>query len=241
MKSQFYRWRSLFGIVTRYCIKLIEFFIILLVICNNAKADDYTKQWTVDTIIGPWPGNEKVKYYIESQLRLIDDPYIFNQAFLLTGLGYQFTPTVTVFMGPGFIATKNTEGYTYYEYRLWEQLNWLAVDNSSVTLNSRTRFEQKVRNDQSQVALQLRQRLWMRIPIPHFKKYYYSTFDEIFFNINNPSWVSPKIFEQNRAFIGIAKQLTKNTIVDFGYLNQLQFGPPRQMSNVILLSFSTNL
>lgn len=214
---------------------------ILLMFCSNAKAENYTKQWTTDVIIGSLPESEKFKYYIETQLRLIDDHYVFNQAFLLTGLGYQLAPTVIAFMGPGLVVTKNTQGDTYNEFRLWEQLNWLAINNTSIRLDSRTRAEEKFRSNESQVALQLRQRLWMRIPISHSKQYYFSTFDEVFFNLNNPVWVSPRFFEQNRIFVGLGKQLTQNTLVDFGYLNQLQLGPPRQMSNVIFLCFTTNL
>lgn len=223
----------------KYSLKLSIF---LFVFCNNAVAKDYTKQWTTDIIIGSLPNSDKFKYYIESQLRLIDDPYVFNQAFLLTGLGYQFTPTLAAFMGPGFVLTKNTtEGVTYNEFRLWQQLNWAAANNASIRLDSRTRTEEKLRSNESQIALQLRQRLWMRIPLTPSKQYYFSSFDEVFFNINHPSWVSPRFFEQNRTFIGMAKQLSKSTLVDFGYLYQLQFGPPRKTSNVILLCISTNL
>lgn len=214
---------------------------VLLLLSTHVYGDEvHTKQWTVATMIGSFPQNEKCKYYIEPQLRLIDNRYVFNQAFLLTALGYQFTPNIILFIGPGVIATKNNEGDTFREYRLFEQLNWQLVDNSCFKLNSRTRFEQKKRSDQPQAALQLRQRLWLRIPIRNTNKYYISLYDEVFFNLNNPRWVSPRFFEQNRAFLGIAKQITKETMVDFGYLNQKQFGPPSQTSHVILLSFNMN-
>ena len=145
---------------------------------------------------------------------------------------------MVLFLGPSWILTKNTEGKIYHEYRLWEQLNWQLINNSSILLNSRSRFEEKERSNQQQIAIQFRERLWARIPIKNIPLYYYSFFDEVFFNFNHPSWVSPYFFEQNRMFLGIAKQLTKTMMLDFGYLNQLQLGPPCQIDNVILLSVS---
>jgi hypothetical protein len=220
-------------------IKIKALCIFLIIFSKTAYcAEFHTKEWVVATFIDSFSKNQNLKYYIEPQLRLIDDPHVFNQAFILTGLGYQLTPAVTIFAGPGLIVTKNTEGQTYNEYRLWQQLNWQLFNDFSISLNSRTRLEEKQRSNQMQIAIQLRQRLWARIPIKNTNQYYYSLFDEVFFNLNHPRWVSANFFEKNRAFVGIAKQLTKNTMLDFGYLNQLQLGSPRQISHVLLLSFS---
>ncbi|MCX7125393.1 MAG: hypothetical protein NTU49_06540, partial [Gammaproteobacteria bacterium] len=42
-------------------------------------------------------------------------------------------------------------------------------------------------------------------------------------------------------FAGIGKQITKKTFLDFGYLNQEQFGANNQINNVIFLSFTVML
>jgi hypothetical protein len=223
-------------------IKLIAPLILFCMLRNAYCAEHHTKQWNSSTMVGSLAHSEKMKYYLETQLRFIDDRYIFNQAFLLTGLGYQFTPAVSLFAGPGLVVTKNSEGQQFTEYRLFQQLNWLLTENKNPTsLISRTRLEQKERTNESGILWQLRQRLWLRIPIPYTNQYYYSMFDEVFFNFNNPGWASSRFFEQNRAFIGFAKQLTKNTLLDIGYLNQQQFGPPHQVSNVMIISFTTTL
>lgn len=219
----------------------LGFFILLIIFSRGASAAEYyNKQWTVANIMLSMPGNEKFKYYIEPQLRLIDDPYVFNQAFLLLGLGYQIAPSLIVLAGPGWVLNKNTSGVTFHEYRLWQQLTWFAMNNPAMSLVSRTRLEEKERSNQSGIALQLRERLWLRIPIKNTEQWYYSFFDEAFFNLNHPAWVSPYFLEQNRAFIGLGKQVTKSTIIDFGYLNQQQLGPPREFSSVLLLSFTVN-
>jgi hypothetical protein len=220
--------------------RIIVFMILVLFSYTiRAGTETYNKQWTTDVIIGSLSKDEKIKYYLEPQLRLIDNSYVFNQAFFMPGLGYQFSPSVLGFIGPGLVFTKNTAGETYYEYRLWQQLNWQAVNMPSIRVDSRTRWEERERSNESQVSLRFRERLWMHIPIAYSQQYYFSTFDEVFFNMNQPSWVAPRFFDENRAFIGIGKQLTQSTFLDVGYLNQLEFGPPREMNNVLLLSFST--
>ena len=87
----------------------------------------------------------------------------------------------------------------------------------------------------------LRQRYWFRIPIKNTTQYFYSFFDEIFLNLNETAWSSQNIIQQNRVFAGIGKQITKKTFLDFGYLNQEQFGANNQINNVIFLSFTVML
>lgn len=220
-------------------LKFVQSMIIFGLLSSQAGgAQYYTKQWTSSILLGSLPHSTKLKYYLEPQLRLINDDYVFNQAFFLTGLGYSFSPDLLFLLGPGWVVTKTPTGETYHEYRLWQQLNWQIVNHAYFTLSSRTRMEEKERSNQSQVAIQLRQRLWARIPIKNTNQYYYSLFDEVFFNLNHPSWTSPHFFEQNRAFLGIGKQITKETMMDVGYLNQQQFGPPHIISHVIFLSFT---
>lgn len=195
----------------------------------------HEKQWSVATFTGPLSLGSAWRYYVEPQLRLINDPYVFNQSFLLGGVGYQFSPAIAFYTGVGWIFGKNTQGQDYNEYRLWQQLNWQMWKVVQTTFDSRTRLEEKARTDQSDNRVDLRQRFWLRIPIRH-THYYYSLFDEVFFNINPPSWGNNYFFYQNRAFLGIGKRLSKKTFLDCGYLNQYQLGDPHQMSNVLLLS-----
>lgn len=224
----------------KYLYKLCVFLLIGLVNVSYA-VEHYTKQWTGSTIIGSFPQNNKFKYYIEPQLRLIDNEYVFNQALLFLGLGYEPIRPVMFFMGPAFVEGKTNTGETYQEYRLWQQINWQVAENPIIIVNSRTRMEEKERSNAPGIALQLRQRMWVRVPFKNLKKYYFSTYDEVFFNFNHPEWTSLYFFEQNRAFIGIGKELAPNILLDVGYLNQIQFGPPKQISNIFLVSISVNV
>lgn len=180
----------------------------------------YNKQWVVATVIGSMPVNPVFKYYLEPQLRFIDDHYFFNQTLQLGGLGYQFNKNITLFAGPGWVITKTPSGQSTHETRYWQQLNWLILNKSSLNINSRTRLEERERTDTAQMAVRFRQRIWMRIPFEKWERHSFSIFDELFFNLNHPYWVSPYLLEQNRAFVGITTQLSKSMLVDIGYLNQ---------------------
>lgn len=214
------------------------FFLIIYFIATMAHAmEHYTKQWTVATVFGSFP-ESKWRYYLEPQLRLIDNRYVFNQFLFLFGLGYQITPNMMFFTGPGWIANKNPQGIESNDVRIWQQLNWNVLQNSFFSLNSRTRLEETTRNTSPGIAFQGRQRLWVRFPFKQWETYSLSMFDEVFLNFNHPNWVSKDLFSQNRAFIGIGKQVSKYMMLDIGYLNQYILAEHYQQNNVFLISLS---
>lgn len=221
-----------------FWIRLIISFLLCLGIQTVNSARTYTKYWSVANLIGSIAENSSFKYYLEPQLRLIDTSSIFNQFLLLGGVGYQFNSKLILFIGPGWIATTTPEKKRHTEKRLWEQLNWQVLNNTNLNLNSRTRLEERKRSNEAKVAFRLRERVWLRVPFRKGQSYFFSSFDEVFFNLNHPRWTSPYRFEQNRAFVGIAKQLSKSAILDLGYLNQYLRSTNSQTDNVILISFT---
>lgn len=215
--------------------------IILCLFASNSAfaARSYTRYWSAANIVGSISKDSAFKYSLEPQLRLIDTPSVFNQFFVLAGAGYQLNPDLMFFIGPGWIYTKSPETSRFREEKwLWQQINWRAVNHSNLRLNSRTRLEERHQDGNSQIALRFRERLWLRVPFKGQETYYFSCFDELFFNLNHPSWTSPYLFEQNRTFIGIGRQLSQSTTMDAGYLNQFNHSYKNQTNNVILLSFS---
>lgn len=200
----------------------------------------YDKYWVAGTVIGSIPNHASFKYYFEPQLRLIEDAYVFNQSLLLGGLGYEINQNVSLFAGTGWILTKTSEGMLNNERRLWQQVSWSVIKKDNLNVMSRTRLEERKRISTRHTALRFRERLWVRIPFKEQGKYFWSCFDEIFFNLNHPAWVSSYVVEQNRAFMGIAVKLSQSTMVDVGYLNQYLRAFRSQQDNVLLLSVSIN-
>jgi len=215
--------------------------ILLSIACSSANAyQTYEKLWMSNVLTGSLAVDQPYKYYLQTDLRFIDSPYIFNQFLLLGGLGYQFTPAILVFGGVGRVFDKTADGSTIKENRLWQQLNWSLINFSHYMLNSRTRLEEVKNLDQSQLLYRIRQRFWLRVPIKRWDSYYISCYDEIFLHFNHPEWSSPYVFSQNRAFIGIAKRFSPQTILDIGYLNQYIHSTQNQINHVLLFSFTIN-
>ncbi len=218
------------------------FWVLCLFLCTNLvnASKSYDKSWSVGIITGSLAKNSSFKYYLEPQLRLINDRYVINQTFVLGGLGYQIHKNMIIYAGSGWVFEKVQEGETFHEQRIWQQLSWLVLRNSHLNINSRTRLEERKDTRASELAIRLRQRVWVRIPIFHSDKYSYSFFDEVLLNMNHADWVSPYFFEQNRAFIGFATQVSKSVLIDIGYLNQYINLASTRLDNVVFLNFTVN-
>lgn len=222
-------------------LKILLGFLLAITIKHANGMESLNKDWSVATIMGSFSNKPSFKYYFEPQLRLIDDSSVFNQLLLLGGVGYQINTDLLLLLGPGWIITNTTQNNLIHENRLWEQLNWRIKNSLNLNINSRTRLEERKITTTSAVAIRFRERVWLKLPIKNWQGHSFSCFDEIFLNLNNPLWVSPYLVEQNRAFIGIATQLSKSTIMDVGYLNQYIHSFKNELNNVLLLSFTVTL
>lgn len=215
-------------------------FLLLLLLSGVSlgNVEHHTKLWNTAVFVGPLFKNSKIKYYFEPQLRFIDNRYKFEEAFIFLGIGYQTTSDLTLFLGGAEVISKRSTGENVYENRIWQQANWDVVKRKSFNLLSRTRLEERKRNSESQWAVRLRERMMARIPLKNCEKHSLVLFDEVFFNINHPRWVSNKFFSQNRAFFGIGTKISEQISFDIGYLNQYIFANPDQMNNILLLSLN---
>lgn len=230
--------------INRWDAHIIWLLIIIFVIFCNKMAYaviSYNKYWAPATIIGAFSKDNEWKYYFEPQLRLIDDPYVFNQWLLLAGAGYPLTDKVVFFAGPGWVVSKDPLGKLNYEKRLWQQVNWVVLNTHQANLHSRTRVEEAERNDLVQASVSFRQRFWLRLPLQVKSIYSFSCFNEVFINLNYPVWNTPSWFEQNRTFIGMAVQINPTVLLDVGYLNQYINAERKELSHVILFNFTVSL
>jgi hypothetical protein len=203
--------------------------------------ESYWKAWLPMVLVGPLPHSEHLKYYVEPQIRLIDDPNVFNEFFFLSGLGVKFSKQFYLFFGPGWVVTKTPDGRLLNENRFWQQLNYELIDSPYVSLHNRSRLEERQDTTAVPTAWRFRERLWLRIPFHWDDRYSLSMFDEVFFNLNHPDWVSPYGFSQNRAFFGISYNFTHSIVVDFGYLNQYFHDLQNRDDHVLLGIFSVTI
>lgn len=201
-----------------------------------ATTDHYSKIWLSTKYLGPLGNSTAAKLYWDAHLNFIDDKYKFEQAYASVGAGYQTSATLQLFLINSYVISEKLNGTMQQEYRLWQQTNWVITDNYQYSLLSRTRLEARKNFAAAPIALRLREQLTIRIPIQNLPHYYYMLFDEVFFNLNHPYWVGNSFFDQNRAFIGISKDVSKLISVDIGYLNQYVLRTPHQLNSVFYLN-----
>lgn len=222
-------------------LKALQLTLCLLLITVPAYGmQSYEKLWSSTVITGPLKAASPYQYYLQTDLRIMSNRYVFERLMVLPGLGYQFLPSIIGYIGIGRSIEKTLDGETQQENRYWQQLNWHALAAATYDLVSRTRLEEIQNLDESHTAYRLRQRFWLRIPFSTDNKYSFSCFDELFFNINHPAWVSPSLIAQNRAFVGIGNQLSKSAMLDIGYMNQYLHSQAIQMNHVLLLNLAIN-
>lgn len=223
---------------------VVKFFLasILTIVMSGkvlaSNVEHHTKLWTRMAVTGPFTSNPKVLYYFDSQLDFEDDKYKFEQAHVSAGVGYKALPTVYLYLVNSYVVSERHNGVINQEYRLWQQADWRLNNSSCCHVVSRTRFEESKNFDEPQIAVRLRQRILLRLPFTNWINHSLVFFDEVFFNLNRPQWITQKFFDQNRAFIGIGTQLSETAELDIGYINQYQFTTPRQMSNVLYINLN---
>lgn len=173
---------------------------------------------------GPWG------IHLESQIRRADFGEDWQQLLLRAGINYTLSPQWSLTAGYGWI-----ESYKYGEFpaaadfpenRFFEQA---SVTHKALGLDWTHRFRLEQRRigevdaateDVTNWRYENRFRYMLRtsIPLCADKKWYLPVWNEIFFNFG--SNVSKNYFDQNRAFIGIGRQLAPSTKLEVGFMEQ---------------------
>lgn len=221
----------------RYHIKLIIFSLFLANIpLPVVAASQAEKMWSLLTLSGDYG---RVVYYIEPQLRLIYSDNLFQQFLTNAGMGYKVTPSWQIWLGQTFSAdSQDAVAGSLGEYRLWQQIIWKRP-LPSVSLISRTRFEERKSLFFSDWAYRLRQRVLLNKPLTNNLSLVIS--NEIFFNINQASWIITDRLDQNRAYLGVEQHVSENTYLGVGYMNQYLSTPIPQSNHVLWINWRIDL
>jgi len=178
-------------------------------------------------------------YTLQFHVRLeAEDPY-FDTAILRGGLGKAVNPRLNFWLGYDFIPfTQDNPTRIEYEHRPWQQLIFQVPTESTPYITLRTRLEERYQPDESGIALRLRQRATLTFKEITKKSFTPIAYEEVFFNPNNPDWVSTRTLSQNRVFLGGNLPWTRKRIVEMGYVNQYQArnGSANQMNHIFSVS-----
>lgn len=233
---QMYSKRALMWIVKQnpLCILLLFMLSLFGVSASFSETHGETKLWALAVITGPFMDNSKVRYYLQQQINFVDNKYKFHNAFFFTGLGYEFDTGNNIWMLAGYNYIKENSGRIRRLDMFRQQLDWRLTETNDFLINSVTRLEERKDTKEPGWAVRIRERVMLRVPFKNWEKHSLVVFDEVFFDLNHPSWInSNTFFEQNRAFIGIGTTLSKHVFFDVGYMNQYQIRKKNVMSNIL--------
>jgi hypothetical protein len=163
------------------------------------------------------PKLEDFRWWLETQARFRDDAGEFDQSIVRPGLGYAISAELTVWLGYGWFRTSPDGGSDFDEHRIWQQLSW-SRNFDPVHLTTRSRFEQRFRDDGDDTGGRFRQKIGASHPLS--SQFDLVVYDEVFVNLNSTDWGADSGFDQNRGFAGFRWNANQHVSLEFGYLNR---------------------
>ncbi|WP_303544742.1 DUF2490 domain-containing protein [Sphingomonas natans] len=182
-----------------------------------ARTDEDDQAWLNVTVIG---NVGKLAYFAEIQPRVGEDVSRMTQLLLRPAIGYQLSPTVTLYGGYAHVVLPIENGPDRNEERLFSQLNWSLPKIAGGSMLLRTRLEHRRLSNGHDVGWRLRQMIRFMHPLGNPKKVRALAHVEAFVAFDDTDWGAHKGFDQVRSFAGIEVPLPGRSTLDLGYLNQ---------------------
>lgn len=193
--------------------------------------------WINLTAMGPISDN--VVYFAEFQPRIGDGVSRLDQLLLRGAVGLKLSPAVTVYQGYAHIVAPVDGGRDVNEERSFQQLNLAMGKPLGGELSSRTRLEQRWRNDGSDTGWRLREMLRYEHPLKKDSDAVNALVSsEVFVALNSTDWGANGGFDQVRTFVGAEIGLKGASTIEAGYLNQVidQSGGRTRVNHVASIS-----
>jgi hypothetical protein len=166
-------------------------------------------------------GKSRWGAHLEGQWRRTDLGLKWQQLLLRPAVNYQLHPKVMLTAGYAFVDTHRYGDYParerFPEHRLYQQAQinqrWKGID-----WQNRFRLEQRfIRGFAQRYENRVRYMLRANIPIAK-SKFYLGAYNEIFYNWGQD--VAFNVFDQNRAYVALGRQMKKQTRWEIGFLEQ---------------------
>lgn len=195
---------------------------LLFVFTLSAETDNNAHAWY--NYFGDHPlGNSRFGVHLEGQWRRADMGLSWQQLLLRPAINYQLTKKVMLTGGYGYINTYRYDEHpfkeTFPEHRTFEQAQ-INQKFLGLEWQNRLRLEQRhLLGYAARYENRFRYMLRTNVPIPgHGKRYYIGLYDEIFYNFGKN--VQANVFDQNRAYIALGRQMKHQTRVEVGFMEQ---------------------
>lgn len=188
---------------------------IALPIAAKAAEED-TNIWLAQTAQVSLGGDAVL--WLEAQERFTNDASRLGQLLVRPAVGYKLDKTTTAYIGYAYVMTDPEGPAKSHEHRIYQQLSFRVLgDGKGVTLTGRTRFEQRIFENQDGTGWRLRQQL--RLTAPLSGKVRAVAWTEPFIGFNQTAFQRDGLGLW-RNFAGVAIPVGKKLTIEPGYLNQ---------------------
>ncbi|UAB77646.1 DUF2490 domain-containing protein [Erythrobacter sp. SCSIO 43205] len=170
---------------------------------------------------------EDSNWYIrgEAQERFTNDADRLGQLLLRSFVGYRITDKVNIGGGYAYILTDPVGPAKTNEHRFYQELNVRLIEKDGVTLDSRTRLEQRTFEEGDGTSWRFRNFVQLRVPITENNKL--NLYTEPFIELNDTQFQSGGLSVW-RNFVGVTVPLGDGITMVPGYLNQTVFREGRE-------------
>ena len=185
----------------------------------SADVEEDGKIWSALFLQGD-TGIEHLRWTVEFHTRQREegsenDTFIFRPS-----LNYALSPKLSVGAGYAFVETYPDGADDVQEHRLFQQVTYTHHQPDSFTLTSRSRLEERWRNQDSDQGYRLRQLIRATLPLQPAPGFSLVLWDELFINLNETDWGARSGFDNNRAFMGLGYAFGQDYKLEIGYMNQ---------------------
>lgn len=171
---------------------------------------------------------DKVYVRLEAQERFTNDAERLGQLLLRSLVAYRLNDKVNAGVGYAFILTDPVGPVELNEHRYYQELNVRLIDRDGITLDSRSRLEQRTFEEREGTSWRFRNFVQLRVPVNENNKIV--AYTEPFFDLNETD-VQRGGLSIWRNFVGVSIPLAKGIEVVPGYLNQHVFRDGRDRSD----------
>lgn len=202
---------------------------------GRASTSHDEQLWVNLTVMGPLSG--KLVHFLELQPRIGDGASRPDQLLLRGAIGVKLSGRATLYQGYARVITPRDAMRDLAEHRSFQQLSWVMGEPWGGEISTRTRFEQRWRNDGDDMGLRLREMVRLEIPVAR-NGLAVLGYAEGFVALNDTDWGARAGFDQLRSFVGAEIPLAGRSTIELGYLNQTinQRGGRHRMNHVLSVS-----
>lgn len=155
---------------------------------------------------------------LEAQERFTDDADRLGQLLLRSLVGYRIGERASIGAGYAYVRTDPAGPARLDEHRFYQELNLRLIETEGgVTLDSRTRLEQRTFESREDTSWRMRQFVQLRVPVSERNKLV--AYTEPFIELNRTG-VQRGGLSVWRNFVGVSVPLAKGVELVPGYLNQ---------------------